>query len=81
MEGQDQMSKKLEAAVRGIVTRVILKYQPSSNGLLTPTLGSCESDQGPRRVEHFKLTVNWLFLLIKSFLFLVSCIFNVLLYF
>ena len=52
MEGQDQMSKKLEAAVRGIVTRVILKYQPSSNGLLNPTLDSCESGQGPRRVEH-----------------------------
>ena len=52
MEGQDQMSQKLEAAVRGIVTRVILKYQPNSYGPLTPTLGSSESGQGPRRVEH-----------------------------
>ncbi|KAF3950459.1 hypothetical protein CMV_023794 [Castanea mollissima] len=33
------MSKKLEAVVRGIVTRVISKYQPSSYGPLTPTLG------------------------------------------
>ena len=52
MEGQNLMSKKLEAAVRGIVTRLILKYQPSSYGPLTPTLGSRESGQGPRRVEH-----------------------------
>ena len=52
MEGQNLMSKKLEAAVRGIVTRVMLKYQPSSYGPLTPTLGSRESGQGPRRVEH-----------------------------
>nr|POF02618.1 hypothetical protein CFP56_59568 [Quercus suber] len=46
----DQMSKKLEAAVRGIVTRVILKYQPSSYGPHTPTLGSCESGQRPRMI-------------------------------
>ena len=46
------MSKKLEAAVRGIVTRVILKYQPSSYGPLTPTLGSSESGEGPRMVKH-----------------------------
>ncbi|KAF3954442.1 hypothetical protein CMV_020204 [Castanea mollissima] len=34
----------------GIVTRVILKYQPSSYGPLTPTLGFCESGQGPRMI-------------------------------